>query len=50
MVRIIVGTLVDFAQGKLTIDDIKCALENGERAKSGQTMPACGLYLKEAVY
>ncbi len=50
MVRIIVGTLVDYSLGKLSIDDIKSALEKGDRALSGQTMPACGLYLKETIY
>lgn len=50
MVRIIVGTLVDYALGKISIDDIKTAIALGERAKAGQTMPACGLYLKETCY
>ena len=50
MVRIIVGTLVDYALGKITLDDINYALKKGERAKAGQTMPACGLYLKETCY
>lgn len=50
MVRIIVGTLVDYAFGKINLNDIKLALEKGERNKAGQTMPACGLYLKETFY
>lgn len=50
MVRIIVGTLVDYALGKITLKDIIAALENGDRTKSGQTMPAHGLYLKETYY
>ena len=50
MVRIIVGTLVDYALQKLTLEDILFALEKGDRSKSGQTMPACGLYLKETYY
>lgn len=50
MVRIIVGTLVDFSFDKLTLEDVKIALEKGERAKSGQTMPPFGLYLKETIY
>lgn len=50
MVRIIVGTLVDYALDKLSMENIKNALENGDRSSSGQTMPAGGLYLKEAVY
>ena len=50
MVRIIVGTLVDYALGKLSLEDIKIALLGGTRAKAGQTMPACGLYLKDTIY
>ena len=50
MVRIVVGTLVDYALGKLSLDDIRTALEKGERSKAGQTMPACGLYLNETIY
>lgn len=50
MVRIIVGTLVDYSLGKLSIEDIKLALKKGDRAKAGQTMPACGLYLKDTMY
>lgn len=50
MVRIIVGTLVDYSLDYLTLDDIKLALENGDRSKAGRTMPACGLYLKDAIY
>lgn len=50
MVRIIVGTMIDFALGKLSQQDILQALENGDRSKSGRTMPAGGLYLKEVEY
>jgi len=50
MVRIIVGTLVDYALGKISFDDICTALNEGDRSKSGQTMPACGLYLKDTIY
>lgn len=50
MVRIIVGTMIDYALGKLTDADICEAIENGDRAKSGRTMPPSGLYLKEVVY
>lgn len=50
MVRIIVGTMVDYALGKIKIEDIKKALREGDRTKSGQTMPACGLYLKNTIY
>ena len=50
MVRIIVGTLVDFALGELSIDDIKYAISHGDRTKAGRTMPAQGLYLERAIY
>lgn len=50
MVRIIVGTLVDYSHGKLTLEQIKDALENGKRACAGQTMPASGLYLLKTQY
>lgn len=50
MVRIIVGTLVDYALGKLSLEDIRLALETGDRSKSGQTMSPYGLYLKDVIY
>ncbi len=50
MVRIITGTLVDYALEKITLDDVKQALEKGDRSKAGQTMPACGLYLQDTIY
>lgn len=50
MVRIIVGTLVDYSLGNLTLDDIQSALKNQDRSKSGRTMVASGLYLKDAIY
>lgn len=50
MVRIIVGTLLDVGRGHLSIDKVKNALETGNRNNSGQTMPACGLYLKNVEY
>ena len=50
MVRIIVGTLVDYSLGRLTLDDIKKALIEGDRSKSGQTMSPYGLYLKDVIY
>lgn len=50
MVRILVGTMVDYSLGKLSKNDIEIALKTGNRACSGQTMPACGLYLNETIY
>ena len=50
MVRIIVGTLIDYSFGKLLLQDIKEALENGDRTKADQTMPPQGLYLYKTIY
>lgn len=50
MVRIIVGTMVDYSLGKLSLDDIERALKEGKREYAGQTMPACGLYLIDTIY
>ncbi|MBP3431434.1 MAG: tRNA pseudouridine(38-40) synthase TruA [Clostridia bacterium] len=50
MVRIIVGTLLDVGRGMLTCEDVKKALDTGERKHAGKTMEACGLYLKKVEY
>ena len=50
MVRIIVGTLVDYTLGKITLNDINKAVLKGSRSNAGQTMPPYGLYLKETIY
>ncbi len=50
MVRILVGTLVDVGRGKLSLQDVKLALENGDRSKAGKTMPPQGLYLKKIYF
>lgn len=50
MVRILVGTMVDFSQGKLDKARVLRALESGERNCAGKTMPPQGLYLKKVFY
>lgn len=50
MVRILVGTLLDYGSGKLTEDDIKKALSLGERKFAGKTMEPNGLYLLKVEY
>ena len=50
MVRIIVGTLVDYSLDKINKENVLLALNNGNRNFSGRTMPAEGLYLKETFY
>ncbi len=50
MVRIVTGTLVYISEGKRTEQDILNALEKGDRAFSGITLPPCGLYLNKVFY
>ena len=50
MVRIIAGTLVYVGLHKLTVDDVKEILENGDRKRAGKTLSAKGLCLVEVKY
>lgn len=50
MVRIIVGTLIYVNEGKRSLDDVKYAIDSGNREKAGKTLPACGLYLNKVYY
>ncbi len=50
MVRIIAGTLVYCGMGKLTAEDVRRAIESGDRTLAGKTLPAKGLHLVKVVY
>ena len=50
MVRIIIGTLIYVNENKRSIEDIKEALETGNRDKAGKTLPPYGLYLNKVFY
>lgn len=50
MVRIIVGTLIEVAFGRLSVDDIPHIIASCDRSKAGMTAPACGLYLNHVSY
>ncbi len=50
MVRIIAGTLIYISEGRRSIDDVRAALESGERSFAGVTLPPDGLYLNEVFY
>jgi tRNA pseudouridine38-40 synthase len=50
MVRIMVGTLLDMAAGRLPQDAIKTALEKKDRSFAGATAPAKGLRLEKVLY
>ncbi|MBQ3069198.1 MAG: tRNA pseudouridine(38-40) synthase TruA [Clostridia bacterium] len=50
MVRIMAGTLVDMASGRIAPDAFPSVLESGDRHLAGQTAPACGLFLQAVRY
>ena len=50
MVRIIVGSFVDFSLDKRTKEELLLAFEKQERMFAGRTMPPQGLYLEKTYY
>ena len=50
MVRIMVGTLIDVAYGKLAPEDILKIIDAKDRKLAGQTAPPSGLYLNKVIY
>jgi tRNA pseudouridine38-40 synthase len=50
MVRIIVGTLIEVAYGRISPDEIAEIIESHDRKKAGMTAPAEGLYLNRVTY
>lgn len=50
MVRIMTGTLLDIAKGRIPADSIPQIIESGSRFAAGYTAPARGLYLNNINY
>ena len=50
MVRIIVGTLIEVAYGRLAPDEIPDVIASHDRKRAGMTAPADGLYLNKVSY
>lgn len=50
MVRILAGTLVSCARGKISVDDIREMLETGKRRNEAVTLPPNGLVLWRVLY
>ena len=50
MVRIISGTLLDTALGKIKLSEIEDITRSGDRKRAGRTLPPEGLYLYKVVY
>ncbi|EUJ40188.1 tRNA pseudouridine synthase A [Listeria weihenstephanensis FSL R9-0317] len=50
MVRILVGTLLDVGNDRLTVAQVKANLEARDRTQGAKTAPPQGLYLWEVYY
>jgi len=50
MVRIITGTLLAVAEGKISPNEIEDIIESCDRSRAGMTAPAWGLYLNKVKY
>ena len=50
MVRIMAGTLIYVAEGKIAPGDIIKTIESKNRKLAGFTAPACGLFLNKVIY
>ena len=50
MIRVLVGTMLEVAGGRRTIDDFRALLGGAPREHAGETAPAHGLYFVGATY
>lgn len=50
MVRIMAGTLMEVAEGSISVDDLSEIIGSKDRSKSGRTAAARGLHLKKVLY
>ncbi len=50
MVRIMVGTLLDIADGRIAADNLPAIIADGSRQHAGATAPAVGLCLQQVFY
>ena len=50
MIRVLVGTMLEVAGGKRTVEDFSLLLEGVPRERAGETAPAHGLYFTGALY
>jgi tRNA pseudouridine38-40 synthase len=50
MVRVLVGTMLEVADGRRTVEDLQQLLQGAPRSFAGETAPAHGLYLESVSY
>jgi len=49
-VRIMTGTLIAVAEGKISPDEIEAVIASCDRSRAGMTAPPDGLYLNRVEY
>ena len=50
MVRVLMGTMLEVAEGRRSLEDFEALLEGAPRERAGDTAPAHGLYLASVRY
>jgi tRNA pseudouridine38-40 synthase len=50
MVRVLVGTMLEVAGGRRTVEDLQQLLQGAPRSEAGETAPPHGLYLESVSY
>lgn len=50
MVRAIVGTLVEVGRGRITLEELRRIIDDKNRCRAGESVPAHGLYLWDVKY
>ena len=50
MVRILVGTLLEVASSRRTVESFTALLRGADRTQAGETAPPHGLYLESVTY
>ncbi len=50
MIRVLMGTMLEVAGGRRTVEDFVALLDGAPRRRAGRTAPAHGLYLESVAY
>lgn len=50
MVRAMVGTMVEVAEGRYDLDELREVIRSGQRSRAGESAPPQGLFLIRVAY